>query len=274
MPVAPDETPLRFEIDNLDEYGQCLLTDAREVEFCLGLLVKRRSIITAYIDTGEQFFLTSVLAIDIAERKILLAPAQHEDNKAPALAARKITLVTNLDRVKIQIRLAPLEKRQYQGQNLLAAPLPDALLRLQRREFFRLEPPLSTPIFCKLAIHSEGGRISRTFELPLSDISSGGVSLAATVDMAHYFERDTLFQNCRLELPGDSVILVDLRIRKAIELSDRNGDHSLRVGCEFINLTGARLCQVERYIARVERERKAIDSGLIEPSPQVRPAYS
>ena len=264
MSVTLDEAPPCFEIDNLDEYGQYLLTDTREVEFYLGLLVKRRNIITAYIDDGEQFFLTSVLAFDFAEGKILLDPAQHEDNKAPALAARKITLVTNLDRVTIQIRLSPLEKRQYQGQNLLAAPLPDALLRLQRREFFRLEPSLSTPIFCKLATHSEAGGTSRTFELPLSDISGGGVSLIAPVDQAHYFERDTVFQNCRLDLPGDSVIQVNLRVRKAIELSERNGEHSLRVGCEFINLTGARLGQIEHYIARVERERKARDSGLIE----------
>lgn len=264
MSVTPDEAPLRFEIDHLDEYGDCLLTDAHEIEFYLGLLIKRRNIITAYIDDGEQFFLTSVLAIDFAERKILLDPAQHEDNKAPALAARQITLVTNLDRIKIQVRLYPLEKWQYQGQNLLAAPLPEAILRLQRREFFRLEPPLSTPIFCKLATHSEKDGTSRTFELPLSDISGGGVSLIATVDLAHYFERDTLFQNCRLDLPGDSVILVNLRVRKAIELSERNGEHSLRVGCEFINLTGARLGQIERYIARIERERKARDSGLIE----------
>ncbi|MCG2578864.1 flagellar brake protein [Dechloromonas sp. XY25] len=262
--MAPDEALPRFEIDHLDEYGQCLLTDAREVEFYLGLLVKRHSIITAYLDTGERFFLTSLLAIDVADRKIMLDPAQHEENKIPVLAARTITLVTNLDRIKIQIRLAPLEKQQYQGQPLLAAPLPEALLRLQRREFFRLEPPLSAPIFCKLATHTEGSGAFRTFELPLSDISGGGVCLTATVDMAHYFERDTLFQNCRLELLGNSVILVNLRVRKAIELSERNGEHSLRVGCEFINLSGARLGQIEHYIARVERERKAMDSGLIE----------
>lgn len=264
MPAPPEEA-LRFEIDHLDEFGQCLLTEPREIEFYLGLLVKRRSIFTAYIDAGERFFLTSVLAIDLAERRILLDPAQHDEAHADALAAKRITLVTNLDRVKIQLRLGPLQKQHYEGQTLLAARLPDGLLRLQRREFFRLEPPLSAPIYCKLVARSPDGGTTRTLELPLSDISGGGVSLVATVDMAGYFERDTLFQDCRLELPEDSVLLVSLRVRKAIELSERNGEHSLRVGCEFINLSGARQAQIERYITRVERERKARDTGLIEP---------
>jgi len=262
--LAPlDEAPPRFEIDQKDEYGQFFLTDAREIEFYLGLLVKRRSIVTAYVDAGERFFPTTLLAIDSAERQILLAPVQHEDSSPLALTARQITLVTSLDRIKIEIRIGAFVQRRYQGQQVLAAPVPATILRLQRREFYRLETPPSVPIICRLATQLPDGT-TRTFELPLSDISGGGVSLNATVDMAPYFERDTLFQNCRLELPGDSVVLVNLQVRKAIELSGQEVGPTLCVGCEFVNLTGARLGQIERYIVRAERERKARDSGLIE----------
>lgn len=257
-----DEALPRFEIDQKDEYGQFFLTDAREIEFYLGLLVKRRSIVTAYVDTGEHFFSTTLLAIDTAERQILLDPAPNNDRSALALTARQVTLVTSLDRVRIEFRLDSLVQRQYQGQALLAASIPETILRLQRREFYRLETPLSVPIICRLATQLPDGT-TRTFELPLSDISGGGVSLNATVDMAPYFERDTLFQNCRLELPGDSVVLVNLQVRKAVELSGQDGEPNLCVGCEFVNLPGARLGQIERYIVRAERERKARDSGLV-----------
>lgn len=55
---------------------------------------------------------------------------------------------------------------------------------------------------------------------------------------------------------------MNLRVRKSVEMSDRTGQHSLRIGCEFANLPGARLAFIERYITRIERERKARDTGL------------
>lgn len=91
-----------------------------------------------------------------------------------------------------------------------------------------------------------------------------GVSLIAAVEQAANFPRDALFQDCRLEIPGEGVIQVNLRVRKTIEISSRNGEHSLRVGCEFVNLTGTKLAFIERYITRIERERKARDTGLID----------
>jgi hypothetical protein len=58
------------------------------------------------------------------------------------------------------------------------------------------------------------------------------------------------------------VIQVNLRVCKAFDLSTQDGQHHLRVGCEFVNLSASRLACVERYIARIERERKARGSGL------------
>jgi len=45
-------------------------------------------------------------------------------------------------------------------------------------------------------------------------------------------------------------------------MSDRSGLHNLRIGCEFANLPSSRLGFIERYITRIERERKARDTGL------------
>lgn len=43
---------------------------------------------------------------------------------------------------------------------------------------------------------------------------------------------------------------------------NRSGQAFLRIGFEFLNLPGARLAQIQRYITRIERERKARDAGL------------
>lgn len=250
-----------FEIDQTDEFSQFFLTNRHEVVFYLRLLAQQRSIVTVYINEGEQFFISSLVATDEDENRLFLDPASSEGNNATALSARKITLAANLDRVKIQIRLPALKKQSYQGQTTLSAPIPNAVLRLQRREFFRLETPLVNPIHCRLASR-KGDTVTKTFELVLSDISGGGVSLIGNTEMIDDFTRDTVFQDCRLEIPGEGVIQINLQVRKVFEISSRNGLRSLRIGCEFINLPGTRLALIERYIARIERERKAKDSGL------------
>ena len=257
--MAEELTAPDFEIDHPEVFAQFLLGNPLEISFYLNLLAKRRCLFTAYIDAGERFFLTSIVAVD--DSTLFLDPSNAEESNANACAARQLTLVTNLDRVKMQIRLPALRHATHQGQALLAAPLPRQLLRLQRREFFRLEPPLAAPVTCQLAAREESGAL-HTFNLTLSDISGGGVSLVGELEQARHFPRDALFQQCRLDVPGEGVIQVNLRVRKTVEVSARDGQHNLRIGCEFVNLPGTRLAFIERYIARIERERKARESGL------------
>lgn len=264
MSSTAEELPLPdFEIDHQEEYGQFFLTSRAEVLFYLNLLSRRRSIITAYVNDGREFFLSSIVAVDDTEDMVFLDPSQASEKITLAESAKQITLVANLDRVKIEMRLPALKLRSYQGLNTLCTRMPQSMLRLQRREFFRLEAPLAAPIQCKLAAHQNDGS-TKTFELLLSDISGGGVSLIADMDALSDFPRDALFQDCRLEIPGEGVIQVNLRVRKVVEVSNRSGNHNLRIGCEFVNLPGTRLTFIERYITRIERERKARDSGLIE----------
>lgn len=252
-----------FEIDHHGEFAQFFLSDQSEILFYLNLLARRHSQLTAYIDEGRKFFQTSVVALNESADTLLLAPPQVTPPGSELTNASRITLLTNLDRVKIQIRLRQVSSGTYQGQDVLASTIPEAVLRLQRRDFFRLEAPASNPIHCKLVARSPDGT-TRILALPLSDISGGGVSLIAPTEIASYFPEDFLFRQCRLEIPNDGVVQVNLRVRKAVEMSSINGLHSLRIGCEFVNLPGSSQNFIERYITRIERERKARDSGLVD----------
>ena len=138
-------------------------------------------------------------------RNPVLDPSNANESNANAQGVRQITLVTNLDRVKMQLRLPALGTASHQGQSVLAAPIPPSILRLQRREFFRLELPLDSPILCKLAAEATKGTL-QTCELPLSDISGGGLCVIGPTEDAEHSPRDALFQQCRLEIPGEGVI--------------------------------------------------------------------
>lgn len=255
--VVPD-----FEINHPEDFSQYLLSNPRDIVFFLNLLIKRRSIVTAYLDDGQKFFLTTILAIDEEAGTVLLDPPSSSEKNPQPTSAKQLTLVASQDKVKIQFQLDGPHQILYQGQTLLAAPTPSVILRLQRREFFRLEPPISHPVYCKVAALTATEKV-QVFELQLSNISGGGLSLIGPIEIVDYFPREALFKECRLDIPGEGVILVNLRVRKTIEISPQSGQHSLRIGCEYIGLPSSRLAMIERYIARIERERKARDSGLV-----------
>ncbi|MCL2523654.1 MAG: flagellar brake protein [Betaproteobacteria bacterium] len=260
--MTEEQQPIpHFEIDRPESFAQFLLDNPREILFYLRLLAQRRCLLTAYLDAGQHFFLTAIIAIDEASGQFFLDPSNLAQNNADAVAARKVTLLTHLDHVKIQLRLTALRPGVYHGQPILAAALPARLLRLQRREFFRLEPPVTAPILCQVAVMASDEQTYH-LDLTLSDISGGGACLVTAADNAPLFPRNALFQHCRLEIPGEGVIQVNLRVRKVFEFSAHDGQSHLRIGCEFVNLPSTRLAFIERYIARIERERKARTSGL------------
>jgi len=259
--MAEEDSPSDFEIDHPEAFAQFLLVNPPEILFYLDLLARRRCPFTAYIDEGRRFFLTSIVAIDEAAGQFFLDPAKLGESRVDPGSARQITLLTNLDRVKIQLRLRALRPVSYHGQPVLAAALPVQLLRLQRREFFRLESAAETPIVCQVTATAGDGQ-PQTLDLSLADISGGGACLIAAPENAGLFPHGVLFPHCRLEIPDERVIQVNLRVCKTFDFSTQDGARHLRIGCEFVNLPGARLAFIERYIARVERERKASASEL------------
>lgn len=254
------QRPAIFEIDQGDAYAPYLISNPLEIAFHLRGLQRQGTVISLYLDDGEQFFLTRLLDVDDKRQQLALDVSQHAAMNTLATQSRRITLSATVDRIKVQIRLTALRLGEHSGKAALLATLPTQMLRLQRREFFRVETPRLTPLRCQLALRREQG--IQVFDLPLFDISGGGLALIGDVALAEQFSLGEMFTECRLEIPGESVLTVNLRVREVLKLETINGDHQLRLGCEFVGLPGTRLALIERYITKLERERKAKESGL------------
>jgi c-di-GMP-binding flagellar brake protein YcgR len=250
-----------FEIDQPGSYGKYLLQNGAEIRVHLRALLKHRTLISVYLDDGEQFFLSTLLSIDEKDNRLILDGSNQPATNEAALKAARITLSAPLERVKIQIRLAGLSLATIDGTKALIAPIPTTILRLQRREFFRVETPRITPLRCKLAVPTPAGG-SVVVDFPLFDLSGGGLSLLGPVDDAALFSLGALFHDCRLEIPGENVLSVNLRVCEVLKTELANGEQQLRLGCEFVSLAGTRMAFIERYITRLERERKALRAGL------------
>ena len=256
-----EHTPPRFELEQTDDYSKYLLHSRSEILAVLRTLIQKGAMITAHFDQGNSFLLTSMIALSADNRQFILDVGSNEEMNQKALLAKKLILTTVIDKVKIQFSLNRLAPSQYNGHPAFIAMLPESLLRLQRREFFRLSTPIATPIRLTTTVR-QADNSTLFMELPLLDISGGGIGLMLPLDQAQLFQRGDLLNECKMMLPDEGLLVATLCVRNMFDVATRNGSRYVRVGCEFINIPPARLTMVQRYITRIERERKARLSGM------------
>lgn len=258
-----EESPqLRFELMQADDYGKYLLHSKKEILFILRAMCEKGSLITVYFNQGNDFLLTTLLAVAADGSAMLLDPGSNAEMNRKALASEKLTFIATHEKVKIQFTVKRLSSTEYRGREAFRAAIPDELLRLQRREFYRLTTPVAHPLRCAIPVRLADGT-KTTFETTVVDISGGGLAVVTPPPEGAEFETDHLFENCRIELPEVGTVLATLRVRNVFEFTLRNGSKSRRAGCQFIDLPGHMLTLIQRYIIRVERERKARESGML-----------
>lgn len=246
-----------FEIDQLDAYGDFLLRSQRDMIFHLNLLKKQRCVVALYIGNTGKFVISSVVEVDEDAKRLYLDVPLDGGRDLIGRADVAITLVgSTADRVKLQARLAPLALGKHEGLPVFDIPLPELALRLQRREYFRIDTPRINPLRCLIPLPLENSDQTEQLPFPLNDISGGGLSLIVPASLANRFPPDRIFPDCHLEVPGEAVLSVNLRICEVISRDVPVGEPQVRVGCEFNNLPSSRQGVIERYIAKLARERK------------------
>ena len=260
-PAVAEQSPPQFELEQPDDYSQYLLHSKSEIVAVLRSLVQKGALITVYFDQGKSFLLTSMIQLNADHESFVLDLGSNDEMNRRALLAKKLILTTVVDKVKIQFSLGALTATQYEGRSAFLGAIPDALLRLQRREYFRLSTPLATPIRLAATIRRADDSALQV-NLPLLDISGGGVGLMAATDQAQLLQRGDTLSECKLTLPDEGLLVTSLGVRNMFDVTTRSGTRYVRVGCEYVGLTSARLTMVQRYITRMERERKARLNGL------------
>ncbi|MBS1210322.1 MAG: hypothetical protein H6R19_2720 [Proteobacteria bacterium] len=248
MPRTHQPDP-KFELLQADDYSQYLLREGREIAFVLRQLAARRSMITAHFGEKNEFLLTTVIAVTADNKHLLLDLGRDESLIANALSNGRLLCITQLDKVKIQFPIERLERTTHEGFPALRAPLPGVLLRLQRREYYRLSAPAADTLNCQIPLQNDRRVTARVI-----DISGGGIAVIAPPDNT-MFQPEMSFRNCQLVLPEFGTIIATVRVRNLFRITQRNGQDMLRAGCQFLDLTTPMANAIQRYIMRAEQER-------------------
>ena len=132
--------------------------------------------------------------------------------------------------------------------------MPPSLLRLQRREAYRLQLPQTKPYICRVCRGSPEEKA-----LPIYDISVGGIGVEVSEQLA--YEAQQVLENCWIDLREAGMIDVTIEVRYLMEKEARSGKTLWHMGCMFLNLSPAKETQIQRFMARVEAERRALSAG-------------
>lgn len=249
----------KFELLQAKDYSQYLLSNRREILQVLNSLMQKRALMMAYLEGDGMSFLTALLAVDEGSGTLLLDSPSDEAMQARAIAATRLMCVTQLDRVKIQFATEEMVPVAANDGGGLRARLPDTLLRLQRREYYRLVAPVTHALTCAIPIAADGR--TTTCETRVVDISAGGVAVMVP-PQGVAFEPGMEFPDCRLSLPEIGPIVTTLSVRNLFRITNRNGVTMIRAGCQFLGLPGNAHALIQRYIFKIERERNARERGL------------
>lgn len=258
-PADHTVTPAAPPILSDDEYSKFLLHYKNEMFPVLKGLIDRVSQVTMFFNEGRDMVITSIVSYDDNSMVLDFGPSSELNRKA--LEADRLFCVSQLDKVKIQFLLRGLTRIEDNGRPAFKAALPESMLRLQRREYFRLSLPITRPLRMQLPMVQEDG--SRAImNIEVGDLSGGGLAIVNLPD-TFKLEPGMEFESCRLELPEVGEITAKLRVCSLMETKTRSGNTLHRAGCEFIKLPGPMLTLIQRYIIKIERERKARESGML-----------
>lgn len=240
---------MKIELTSSEERDRYLVRHPAEVQRILREVMLAKSIVTACADEGRERMLTTIVDLDPAGRSVFLDCGPDEGMNARLTACREAILSTTHDGVRVQFTSPPLERVRHGPGEALCAVLPEALLRLQRREYYRLVTSLVDPIKCR--IPTGQGELDAT----VVDLSVGGIGIIAYKPDVH-LELGLVYHGCRITLPATAPFVINLLVRSTFEITLRNGRRSHRAGCQFIDLPPGLETELQRYITRAERERR------------------
>jgi c-di-GMP-binding flagellar brake protein YcgR len=248
-----------FNDFGLENWHDFEVSSRREIIALLRSIGEKNQLVRMLIQGESDVCVTSILEVDPDSGTVILDRSIDREQNERIVKASRISFETTLDKIRILFASEDVRATSYQDAPALMIDLPATLVRLQRREFYRMATPVSNPVRVAIPMPEELGGGTQVF--PLSDISCGGISI---------FDNKAVLGNtighnyplCRIDLPEIGMVTTTLQVRNALDITLLNNKTNRRLGCQFVGISNGNLSMVQRYITKLERERNARLAGL------------
>ena len=248
-----------FQDVELENWHDFEIESRKEIVALLRGIGDKNQLIRMLIHGEADVCVTSILDVDEQLDTVVLDSSIDKEQNQRILASQRLSFETTLDKVRILFAAERVEATVFEGNPAFKIVVPPTLIRLQRREYYRIATPVTNPVRVVIALPEELGG-STTF--PLADISCGGIAILDNkMILGDAIGKE--YPNCRIDLPEIGQVTTALQVRNSLDLTLLNNKTNRRLGCEFVNIQRSTLAYVQRYITKLERERNARIAGMM-----------
>ena len=229
--MSHKEVALKIEHFYNDEDLEFRISSKREMLFILQNIADHGTSVALFYGSGQSSVLTTLLGANGHGMWLDVGPFPPENKQL--LLSKKVTFVSLHQHVKVQFVTYDIESDLYENKEAFFLGLPEYLLRIQRREYFRTAIPSNTHVRCIIPIQPENPDdppIMRAIQI--MDISGGGVGLVCGEHEATLLPRK-IFPDCQISIPEVGILTVTLEVRNGINFSTLNRDVKKRAALHY-----------------------------------------
>lgn len=226
------------------------LRDRAQVLATLGKLAADEVPVTCSYGPEGDVLHSKVLGVSDDRRTIFLELSGDEAADAAFVSSGPVSCQAALANIRIEFVIEPVMGRRFYSK-AFAAPLPPFLVRVQRREYYRMNMSGVTGLACELAM-PRADRTDPMVGVTVLDLSGGG--MAVRVPPGPWALRlHVELRACRVTLGDMGELEARAVVRNLVKLADDEGKPYVRMGCEFAGLRDGEISLLQRFVSHAQR---------------------
>lgn len=257
--MSNKEIPLKIEVLAQDDEYDFIINDQKGVLAILRDIVAQHNRVALYYDDDNKMVLTLLLAVDESGIWVDGAPLP-QDNRHIEKSSR-IVFVSTQNQAKVQWVSTQTTQGLYQNKPAFFLPIPTKLLRLQRRDFYRLLTKETHGLHCIIRPTPSKSHVKH--KVTIMDISIGGIALTCEEENVE-LEPGMTYPDCEIDLPDIGEITCTIQVKNTFEITHRNGEITRRAGCVFVKPNGETTRLLQLYVAQMQQQARQKDANTEE----------
>lgn len=231
------------------------VSGTRSVQFMLTGFIKERDQFTVFFGGNvNDMYLTTLLAVDADDERLIFDISGSADVNRRLQNADRLTFAGKPGGIRVQFQTPAPSTVTYKGGKAFSVALPKVLMRVQRREYFRVHTPRGKPLMFSFTLPD-----GKPMALPIYDLSVAGIGLNAQQVPPGLDTPGLKLGRGKFFLPEDPRQFdAEIVLRRIAEIENRSGSKLFRIGLQFIGLSFGEEGRIQRYIDRLERERREL----------------
>ena len=248
------------DVTHANDEEQFIVQNQKQIIQILNDLVKHHEMLK--VSFSHDTCLTNVISVDVHNHAVYLDIGIDDAFNDRLLASHHVVFSKD-DGIRLKWTSEQLTLATLKDGKAIKIALPQKLMRLQRREFFRLATPIVNPVSCIIPIpNEENPDADRTLELTLVDVSLGGVGVIAANPLDEVLAIGANFDKCKINFPEVGETSLTLQVRNITPITMKDGAAKYRVGLQFISPSRGNEGLINRYTFNLERQAMAVASKM------------